>query len=274
LPVVDLKKAGAIVGGSITNGRGVYKQVDRVTLKGREYILVINGEAMPANQHFQGIKAFVFDAYGTLFDVHSAIGRHSQRLGEFAVQISNLWRSKQLEYTWLRSLMGQHADFWQVTAEALDYALISFDIDDRDLERDLMEAYLHLDCHPDVPGTLRRLKEHGLQTAILSNGSPAMLDAAVKNSGLSELIEGIFSVEEVGIFKPDPRVYKLAADRLGLATGDIAFLSSNSWDVAGAAAFGFCAVWINRFSQQRERLPFGPAVELKSLAVLPDLLES
>lgn len=229
---------------------------------------------MPANQHLQGIKACVFDAYGTLFDVHSAIGRHQQRLGEFAVQVSNLWRSKQLEYTWLRSLMGQHADFWQVTGEALNYALDSVGIVDRELECDLMKAYLRLDCYPDVPGTLRQLKKRDLQTAILSNGSPAMLDAAVKNSGLNELIDGIFSVEEVGIFKPAPRVYQLAVDRLGLTAEKIAFYSANAWDVAGAAAFGFCAVWINRFDQKRERLPFGPAFELKSLAILPDLLES
>lgn len=226
---------------------------------------------MPERHRFEGIRACVFDAYGTLFDVRSAIGRHRQRLGEAADQVSSLWRTKQLEYTWLRSLMGHHADFWQVTAEALEYALDTFGIADRELQRDLMEAYLHLDCYPEVPETLRRLKERGMQTAILSNGSPAMLDAAVRNSGLEELIDRTLSVEEVGVYKPYPRVYRLAAVRLG---PEIAFQSANAWDVAGAAAFGFRAVWINRFGQRPERLPFGPAAELKSLAELPDLLEA
>lgn len=229
---------------------------------------------MSGNRHFEGIGACVFDAYGTLFDVHSAIGRHRQRLGGAADRVSGLWRTKQLEYTWLRSLMGHHADFGQVTAEALDYALDAAGIVDRELRRDLLEAYQRLDCYPDVPDTLRRLRERGMPTTILSNGSPAMLDAAVKNSGLDELLDGIFSVEEVGIYKPDPRVYRLAADRLGLAAGEIAFMSANAWDVAGAAAFGFRSVWINRFDQRPERLRFRPAAELKSLAELPDLFES
>lgn len=228
---------------------------------------------MPGNPHFQGIRACVFDAYGTLFDVHSAIGRHRQRLGGAADQVSNLWRAKQLEYTWLRSLMGRHADFWQVTAEALEYALDTFGIADAKLQGDLLEAYLHLDCYPDVPETLRRLRQSGMQTAILSNGSPSMLESAVKNSGIAPLIERILSVEEVGIYKPDPRVYRLATERLGLAAEEIAFQSSNAWDVAGAAAFGFRVVWINRFGQRRERLPFGPAAELKSLAELAGLFE-
>jgi len=229
---------------------------------------------MSTNPHFQGVRACVFDAYGTLFDVHSAIGRHRQRLGDSATQVSNLWRSKQLEYTWLRSLMERHADFWQVTSDALDYALDSFGIDDVELMNDLMKSYLRLDCYPEVPGTLRRLKVIGLQTAILSNGSPVMLDAAVTNSGLEGLVDRTFSVEEVGIYKPAPQVYRLASERLGLAAGEIAFLSANAWDIAGAANFGFRAVWINRFDQQWERLPFGPAFELKSLAELPVLFEA
>jgi 2-haloacid dehalogenase len=228
---------------------------------------------MSTSPHLQGVKACVFDAYGTLFDVHSAIGRYSQRIGDTAAQLSHLWRSKQLEYTWLRSLMERHADFWQVTSDALDYALDSFGIDDGELKNDLMESYLSLDCYPEVPGALRRLKEIGLQTAILSNGSPVMLDAAVRNSGLEELIDRTFSIEEVGVYKPAPQVYQLASEQLGLSPGEIAFQSANAWDVAGAASFGFRAVWINRFDQRQERLPFGPAVELNTLAELSEMLE-
>ena len=167
---------------------------------------------MPENNTIEGIKACVFDAYGTLFDVHSAVAKHRHRLGDIADQVSNLWRTKQLEYTWLRSLMGHHADFWQVTQDALDFAFDMHGINDPDLRKDLMEAYLKLDCYPEVPEALSILKSRGFRLAILSNGTPAMLEAAVKNSGIEELIEKNFSVEAVGIFKPDSRVYQIAVD--------------------------------------------------------------
>lgn len=227
---------------------------------------------MPVHPELQKVGACVFDAYGTLFDVHSAVGRFLPRLGDKADGVSATWRSKQLEYTWLRSLMGHHADFWQVTGESLDYALASSGVEDPQLRRDLMEAYLRLDAYPEVPETLSRLKVAGIPLAILSNGAPKMLASAVKGAGLEGLFDGVFSVEEVGVFKPDPRVYRLAADRLGLKAGRILFLSSNSWDVAGAAAFGLRVAWVNRFSQVPERLPFGPDVELRTLAELPALL--
>jgi len=227
---------------------------------------------MGSQSPLQDIKACVFDAYGTLFDVHSAIGRYRSRLGEIADQVSSVWRIKQLEYTWLRSLMGAHADFWQVTGDALDYAFDSFEICDRQLRNDLLEAYMRLDCYPEVPEMLNRLKRGGMQTAILSNGSPGMLESAVAGSGLIHLIDNILSVEEVGIFKPDPRVYQLALDRLGLSKKEITFQSSNAWDIAGAAAFGLSTVWVNRFGQKQERLPSGPKVEIKTLADLPPLI--
>jgi len=222
---------------------------------------------------FENIAACVFDAYGTLFDVHSAVARHRPRLGEHADAVSAVWRSKQLEYTWLRSLMQRHADFWQVTGEALDYALDSFDVQDPKLREDLLAAYRQLDCYPEVPGVLKRLKAAGLKTAILSNGSPDMLAAAVAGSGLGEHLDAILSVEDLGIYKPDPRVYRLAVDRLAVAPARISFQSSNAWDAAGAASFGFRVAWINRFEQRRERLPAGPDVELRSLAELPPLLD-
>ncbi len=224
------------------------------------------------NKSIFGIKACVFDAYGTLFDVHSAVARHRSRLGDKADPVSGLWRTKQLEYTWLRSLMGRHADFWQVTRDALDFAFASHDVEDPELARDLMEAYLQLDCYPEVTEALSMLKGRGFKLAILSNGTPTMLAAAVGNSGLAELIETNFSVEEAGIFKPDSQVYRIAVNGLKIAPDEIMFQSSNAWDVAGAKVFGFNVAWVNRFGQCPEKLPGKPDIEIKTLAELPDLL--
>ena len=228
---------------------------------------------MSGQPKITGIKACVFDAYGTLFDVHSAVGKHRARLGDVADQVSAVWRTKQLEYTWLRSLMGRHADFWQVTREALDFAFEMHAVKDSELGADLMEAYLQLTCYPEVPAALTELKKRGFQIAILSNGTPAMLEAAVKNSRLEEVIPQIFSVETAGVFKPDPRVYQIAVDELSLKPEEIVFQSSNAWDAAGAAAFGLKVAWINRFGQSPERLPGKPQVEIKDLSELPKLLE-
>jgi 2-haloacid dehalogenase len=219
-----------------------------------------------------GISACVFDAYGTLFDVHSAVGRHRPRLGRQADEVSALWRNRQLEYTWLRSLMGRHADFWQVTGEALDFALAAHNIQDAPLRADLMAAYLELDCYPEVPATLDQLKARDMRTAILSNGTPKMLAAAVANSDLEKRIDAVLSVEAVKVYKPDPRVYQLAVDSLQLPAEAIVFLSANAWDAAGAAAFGLRVAWVNRFAQQPEHLPGHPDAQIISLAALPDLL--
>ena len=230
-------------------------------------------DPMSENPKIAGIKACVFDAYGTLFDVHSAVGKHRARLGDVADQVSAVWRTKQLEYTWLRSLMGRHADFWQVTRDALDFAFEMHAVKDSELSADLMEAYLQLTCYPEVPAALAELKKRGFQIAILSNGTPEMLEAAVKNSRLEEVIPRLFSVETAGVFKPDPRVYQIAVDELSLNPEEIVFQSSNAWDAAGAAAFGFKVAWINRFGQSPERLPGKPQVEIKDLSELPKLLE-
>ncbi|MCP5150066.1 MAG: haloacid dehalogenase type II [Ectothiorhodospiraceae bacterium] len=219
-----------------------------------------------------GIRCCVFDAYGTLFDVHSAVGRHRARLGEQADRVSELWRRKQLEYTWLRSLMDRFEDFWVVTGHALDHAMETCGVDDAALREDLMQAYLGLDCYPEVPAMLARLRELGMRTAILSNGSQTMLDAAVASAGLGDAFDAVLSVDALGIFKPHPSVYQLALDRLGVEAGEVCFQSSNAWDVAGAATFGFNVVWINRFGQARERLPGEPAAELRSLEGLPGLV--
>ena len=219
-----------------------------------------------------GIKACVFDAYGTLFDVHSAVGKHRERLGDIADRVSLVWRTKQLEYTWLRSLMRRHADFWQVTQDALDFAFDMYTVKDLDLKKNLIEAYLELDCYPEVPEALSELKSRGFKIAILSNGTPKMLEAAVKNSGLETMIPEILSVEKAGVFKPDPRVYQIAVDELNVKPEEIAFQSSNAWDASGAAAFGFKVAWVNRFAQSPERLPGKPDVEIQSLSELPALL--
>ena len=220
---------------------------------------------------FTGVQACVFDAYGTLFDVHSAVGRHSVRLPD-ASGVSTLWRTKQLEYTWLRTLMGRYVDFWQITQDALNFALDTYDVADAALRQDLMRAYLELSCYSEVPKVLGELKEKGFRCAILSNGSPDMLNAAVRNSELQDFFDAVISVDALGLYKPDPRVYQMAVDQLDLAPGEIAFQSSNAWDAAGAGAFGFKVAWVNRFGQKVERLGTVADAELEDLRGLPALL--
>ena len=219
-----------------------------------------------------GIRACVFDAYGTLFDVAAAARTCSAELGEKSSALSSLWREKQLQYTWLRALQGRHADFWQVTGEALDFALETLQISGSGLRERLLSLYLTLDAFPEVRDTLARLKQAGMRTAILSNGSPRMLKAAVEGAGIPHLLDAVLSVEEVGIYKPHPRVYQLAVERLGLEAGAIAFQSSNAWDAWAASAFGMRVVWCNRYDQRPEKLPGGPDREIRSLAELPALL--
>jgi 2-haloacid dehalogenase len=218
---------------------------------------------------FDDIKVCVFDAYGTLFDVHAAVGHHRARLGDKADAVSAMWRTKQLEYTWLRSLMDRYVPFWQVTGEALDYAFDAHGVSDKGLRDDLLNAYMALDCYPEVPEVLGELKAGGMRTAILSNGSPEMLDAAVRSSKLDELLDAVLSVHELGIFKPHPSVYQLAVDRLEVEPRQVSFQSSNAWDAAAAATFGFRVAWVNRFGQSAERLPDQPDVQLRTLSELP-----
>lgn len=219
-----------------------------------------------------GIRACVFDAYGTLLDFNAAVMRCAGEIGEDAAKLSDIWRQKQLQYTWLRSLMGTHADFWQVTGEALDFSLAALRIDNPLLREKLMALYRELDAFEEVPATLSRLKQAGMKTAILSNGAPEMLHAAVRANGLQDLLDEVQSVEDVGIFKPAPQVYQLSVDRLGLAKEHLCFMSSNGWDAAGAAAFGFKVVWINRYNQPVEYLPARPDHEIATLTPLPGLL--
>lgn len=224
------------------------------------------------NRVSSGIRACVFDAYGTLFDVNSAAGRERASLGDKWHPLAELWRSKQLQYTWLRSLGGHHADFWQVTGEALDFAMESLQIDDPPLRARLMNLYLELDAYPEVGETLAQLKAAGFQLAILSNGSPAMLSAAVNNAGIAALLDAVLSVEEVGVFKTHPSVYQLPVDRLGVAPGEICFVSSNGWDAYSAKAFGLRVAWCNRFGQAAEHIPETPDWSILNLTGLHEIV--
>jgi 2-haloacid dehalogenase len=225
-----------------------------------------------SNEPLVGVKACVFDAYGTLFDFASAAKGCRDVLGDGVDRLTALWRDKQLQYTWLRALQGRHADFWQVTGDALDFAMETLAIDKPGLRDRLMGLYLTLDAFPEVPDVLEHLKKAGLRTAILSNGSPKMLEAVVRASGLNTLLDAVLSVEEVGVYKPHPKVYQLAVDRLGIRAGAIAFQSSNAWDAYAASAFGMQVVWCNRYGQRPERLPGAPDRVVKSLAELPALV--
>jgi 2-haloacid dehalogenase len=219
-----------------------------------------------------GIKACLFDAYGTLFDVSAAARTLANELGPQWQPLAETWRAKQLNYSWLRSLMGAHADFWQVTADALDFALEERGLTDAGLRQRLLDLYFNLACYPEVPAMLRRLKNAGFVTGILSNGSPAMLEAACRSAGIDPLIDHVISVEDVGIFKPDPRIYRLAMEKLVLPAGAIAFHSSNGWDIHAGKRAGFYAIWINRSGQPGERLPHPPDVVLRNLSEVPAIL--
>ena len=225
-------------------------------------------------ERLYNIKACVFDAYGTLFDFTSAAVAERDELGLDWPALSDLWRQKQLQYTWLRGLAGHHADFWQVTGDALDFSLATLKLEHPGLRQRLMDQYLRLNTYPEVDRMLRRLKEDGMKLAILSNGTPAMLASLVRNSGLDEVFDAVLSVEEVGVFKPHPSVYALATQRLELAPEDICFLSSNGWDAFSAKAFGFRVLWCNRFAQAAERIPATPDGEIGDLCSLPDMVFS
>jgi 2-haloacid dehalogenase len=219
-----------------------------------------------------GIKACVFDAYGTLFDVNSAARAEKSSLGDKWEPLAELWRAKQLQYTWLRGLGGRHADFWQVTGDALDFALSTLRLEDAGLRARLMNLYMTLEAYPEVLQTLQRLKTAGMKLAILSNGTAAMLAAAASHAGVDHFFDAILSVEEVKVYKPHPSVYNLACQRLNLSTNEICFLSSNGWDAYSAKAFGFRVLWCNRSGQIAERIPDTPDAEIATLAELPGIV--
>ena len=209
--------------------------------------------------------AYVFDAYGTLFDVHAAVRRHADRIGPDGQMLSEIWRAKQLEYSWTRALMGAYKDFWVLTEEALDQAFARVPSADRSLRTELLEAYWSLDCYPEVPAVLKALKASGAKVAILSNGSPAMLESAVSNAALGQVIDDVFSVDALKTFKTAPQVYDMVTTSYRMYPSAMSFQSSNRWDVAGATKFGFRTVWINRAQMPDEYLDLSPSL------ILPDL---
>ena len=217
------------------------------------------------------VKAVVFDAYGTLFDWASAAEQARDVLGERWRELAETWRAKQLQYTWLRSLQGRHADFLAVTADALDFALAGLGLEGAGLRARLLALYERVEAYPDAAETLARLRAAGRATAILSNGTPAMLAAAVEHARLGSLLDSVLSVEAAGIYKPHPSVYALATARLGLPAERILFVSANGWDAFAAKAFGFRVAWCNRGGQPPERLPERPDVEIGALAEVPGL---
>ena len=209
------------------------------------------------------ITTVVFDAYGTLFDVAAAARAAAGENGREAFarvwpQVARDWRLKQLQYTWLRAVTGAHADFWSVTQDGLDWALEAADLDDFELRERLLALYWELDAYPEVPATLASLREAGLTTAILSNGSPDMLDGAVESAGLRDLLDAVLSVEAVGIFKPARAVYDLVGETFGTRPDQVLFVSSNGWDAAAATEYGFETVWVNRAAEPVDRLPWKP----------------
>lgn len=213
-------------------------------------------------------RVFVFDAYGTLFDVHAAVGRHAPRIGPDADRLSQVWRAKQLEYSWVLGLAGRYEPFWRLTERALDYALASYPSVDPTLRVDLLDAYRVLDCYAEVPDVLRRLRGGGARTGILSNGDHHMLGAAVRSAEIGELLDQVLSVDAVRCFKPDPRVYALATSAFEAEREDIVFVSSNRWDVAGATAFGFACIWVNRTGMPDEYADLSPQREVDDLTGL------
>ncbi len=213
-------------------------------------------------------KAYVFDAYGTLFDVHAAIGRYRAAAGPEADRFSEIWRNKQLEYTWTSTLAGHYVDFWALTERALDYALARVPTVDRALRQSLLDAYLTLDAFGDAHATLAALKRGNARLAILSNGSPRMLTAAVAAAKMGDLLHAVLSVDSLRMYKPRPEVYALATAAFGLPARDVAFVSSNRWDIMGAASFGFRSIWVNRGGLPDEYADQPPLERITDLAAL------
>ncbi|MEM8731122.1 MAG: haloacid dehalogenase type II [Pseudomonadota bacterium] len=223
------------------------------------------------------IKTCIFDAYGTLFDVAAAARLAAQdpefpELASCWERVARDWRLKQLQYTWLRAVTGAHTDFWEVTQQGLDWALEAADLNRPALRQRLLDLYWELQAYPEVPQMLTDLKAAGMNTAILSNGSPNMLDGAVQSAGIGGVLDDVLSVETVGVFKPDARVYDLVEQRFGGTREEVLFVSSNGWDAAAATGYGFATVWVNRAKEPVDRLPWRPATVLQDLVGIPDLV--
>ena len=215
----------------------------------------------------ENIKAIIFDAYGTLFDVNSAAEKCKDKIGDKWEDFANYWRTTQLEYTWLRSLMKRHKDFWQVTEDSLDKSMKAFNIDPS-MRNELLDLYKVLSPFKEVPETLKILKEKKFKLAILSNGTPALLNELVKNNNLNDLFDDLFSIEDVGIYKPDSKVYDIPIKKYNVKKNEIAFLSANTWDVSGGGNYGYNAIWVNRNKNIFDNLDYKPSLEIEDLSQL------
>ena len=219
----------------------------------------------------KNIKAIIFDAYGTLFDVNSAAEKCKDKIGDKWEAFANYWRTTQLEYTWLRSLMKRHKDFWQVTEDSLDKSMKVFNIDNS-MRNELLDLYKILSPYPEVPEVLKSLKEKNYKLSILSNGTPSLLNELVKSNNLENLFDDVFSIEEVGIYKPDSKVYDMPIKKYKIKNNEVAFLSANTWDVSGGGNYGFNSIWVNRNNSIFDNLDYRPQYEVKSLKELINII--
>ena len=219
----------------------------------------------------KNIKAIIFDAYGTLFDVNSAAEKCKDKIGDKWEPFANFWRTTQLEYTWLRSLMKRHKDFWQITEDSLDKSMKAFNIDPK-MKDELLNLYKVLSPFQEVPETLKILKEKNFKLAILSNGTPSLLNQLVKSNNLDNLFDDLFSIEEVKIYKPDSKVYDLPIKKYEIKKNEVAFLSANTWDVSGAGNYGYNAIWVNRNNNIFDNLDYKPQNQIKNLSELLNLI--
>ena len=219
----------------------------------------------------ENVKAIIFDAYGTLFDVNSAAEKCKDKIGDKWERFANFWRTTQLEYTWLRSLMDRHKDFWQVTEDSLDKSMKVFDIDPS-MRNELLNLYKMLSPYKEVPETLKTLKEKKFKLAILSNGTPSLLDELVKSNHLDNLFDDIFSIEQVGVYKPSSRVYDMPIKKYNINKSEVAFLSANTWDVSGGGNYGYQSIWVNRNNNIFDNLDFKPKYQITDLNKLIQLV--
>ena len=219
----------------------------------------------------KNIKAIIFDAYGTLFDVNSAAEKCKDKIGDKWEDFANYWRTTQLEYTWLRSLMNRHKDFWKITEDSLDKSMKFFKIDNS-MRNDLLDLYKVLSPFSEVKETLNKLKKKDFKLAILSNGTPSLLGDLVKNNNLENIFDDIFSIEEVGIFKPDSKVYELPVNKYNIKKDEILFLSANTWDVSGGGNYGYNSVWVNRNKNIFDNLDYQPLDEIHDLSELLEII--
>ena len=219
----------------------------------------------------KNIKAIIFDAYGTLFDVNSAAEKCKEKIGDKWEDFANYWRITQLEYTWLRSIMNRHKDFWQITEDSLNKSMKKFEID-QNMRSELLDLYKILSTYPEVKKTLEELKSKNFKLAILSNGTPKLLDELVKSNDLQEFFDDIFSIETVGIYKPSANVYDIPIKKYNISKNEVIFLSSNTWDVSGGGNFGYKSIWVNRNNNIFDNLDYSPEYELKNLKNLLDII--